>query len=376
MTAASASRPPPLNLDRRIADAWRRAQQLQRTEQKQQQQQQQPPRRTPRRTLATVAPPPPAPPPTAESPSPQQQLSPIVAAAPSEQQRFPRQTATAPEPLQPPSSQLQPPSPGPLSLDRTRDVRDFFAESDIHDDVTVTLRCAEQALLAALGSPTRTVKRGETVQQLKRGLVADALAALPGLCYGDIDLALDGRSMLDPLSLNDFPALAEKQQRGAVLDVVLRRPISDVNGGGDANDDGKEDDEDDDESTAVHLELDEAEPQPAEASPPTPAPQTTPPSTAAAAEEESGDEVAEMLERARRIHCEERERMARENMRLREELAECRRAMASKADVEALRRDLAAAEARAAAAEQARARLQAKLASLQQILVAEEEDDG
>jgi len=58
------------------------------------------------------------------------------------------------------------------------------------------------------------VKIGETVQEIKRRLMVEH-----GIPYSESKLFLDGKFMLDPLSLNDFPSIVEQNKATITVQV-------------------------------------------------------------------------------------------------------------------------------------------------------------
>jgi hypothetical protein len=107
--------------------------------------------------------------------------------------------------------QLAPPL---LTLEQTKGVKDYAEESDIYEDIEVTLRNQ------ATGETERLrLKIGETVQNIKKRIVARAPAGT-AIEYRDVELVLDGRPMMDPLSLNDFPEIVAAKK--ADIKVVIR----------------------------------------------------------------------------------------------------------------------------------------------------------
>ena len=84
----------------------------------------------------------------------------------------------------------------------------YHYESDIFEDIEILLKLpngTEQKL---------NVKIGETVQQLKRYVDTDH--SIP---YEESVLFLNGKAMLDPLSLNDFPTIVKS--KSATIDVKV-----------------------------------------------------------------------------------------------------------------------------------------------------------
>lgn len=98
--------------------------------------------------------------------------------------------------------------------DRREDLKDsYHCESDIFEDIDVQLTFP--------GGDLRIlrVKMGETVQGIKRHIETNF-----GIPYTNSALYLDGKHMLDPLSLNDFPSIAQKQTTS--LEVRVRPTYS------------------------------------------------------------------------------------------------------------------------------------------------------
>jgi hypothetical protein len=84
----------------------------------------------------------------------------------------------------------------------------YYQESDIFEDITITLIMPDGVTFKLI------VKTGETVQEIKRKL--DTLHGIP---YADASLYYNGKCMIDPLSLNDFPGLVCKTN--VCLDVKM-----------------------------------------------------------------------------------------------------------------------------------------------------------
>lgn len=84
----------------------------------------------------------------------------------------------------------------------------YDQESDIFEDIPITLILPDGITFKLV------VKTGETVQEIKRKL--DTLHGIP---YSDATLYYNGRHMIDPLSLNDFPGLVCKTN--VCLDVKI-----------------------------------------------------------------------------------------------------------------------------------------------------------
>jgi hypothetical protein len=94
--------------------------------------------------------------------------------------------------------------------DRREDLKDsYHCESDIFEDIDV------QLLFPGGDQRVLRVKMGETVQGIKRQLETDF-----GIPFSNSSLYLEGKHMLDPLSLNDFPAIA--QGKTTALEVRVR----------------------------------------------------------------------------------------------------------------------------------------------------------
>ncbi|PRP75556.1 hypothetical protein PROFUN_09042 [Planoprotostelium fungivorum] len=102
----------------------------------------------------------------------------------------------------------RPASPS-LDLSRNSSSSSFFEESDIFEEIPVTLELFDGRSL------TKEVEIGETVLGLKR-----ILYDLFHIPFDTITLYLDGKAMLDPLSLNDFPSIVE--QNKAVIQVKVK----------------------------------------------------------------------------------------------------------------------------------------------------------
>jgi len=85
---------------------------------------------------------------------------------------------------------------------------DYHHESDIHEEIPLSLVLPDGVTYKFI------VKTGETVQEIKRKL--DTTHGIP---YSDATLYFNGKCMIDPLSLNDFPGLVCKD--GVSLDVKL-----------------------------------------------------------------------------------------------------------------------------------------------------------
>lgn len=86
----------------------------------------------------------------------------------------------------------------------------YYQESDIFEDIPITLVLPDGVTFKLI------VKTGETVQEIKRKL--DTLHGIP---YSDATLFYNGKCMIDPLSLNDFPGLICKSNNNVCLDVKL-----------------------------------------------------------------------------------------------------------------------------------------------------------
>lgn len=84
-------------------------------------------------------------------------------------------------------------------LDETPTPTSYYQESDIFEDIPITLILPDGITFKLI------VKTGETVQEIKRKL--DTLHGVP---YSDATLYYNGECMIDPLSLNDFPGLVRK----------------------------------------------------------------------------------------------------------------------------------------------------------------------
>jgi len=84
----------------------------------------------------------------------------------------------------------------------------YHQESDIFQDIPITLILPDGVTFKLI------VKTGETVQEIKRKL--DTLHGIP---YSDATLYYNGKCMIDPLSLNDFPGLVCKTN--VCLDVKI-----------------------------------------------------------------------------------------------------------------------------------------------------------
>lgn len=72
-------------------------------------------------------------------------------------------------------------------------VHSYDTESNIHQDIKITFSLPSGELFE------ETVKNGETVQEIKRRLYSAEKIPTNSLFY------FDGKHMMDPLSLNDFP---------------------------------------------------------------------------------------------------------------------------------------------------------------------------
>ena len=77
--------------------------------------------------------------------------------------------------------------------------KDYFEESDIHQDIELHLIVPEPHS-KVIKIKTKT---GDTIQNIKK--VLEDNHDIP---YGAQTLLLEGKPMLDPLSLNDFPLIA------------------------------------------------------------------------------------------------------------------------------------------------------------------------
>ena len=84
----------------------------------------------------------------------------------------------------------------------------YHEESDIHNDIPVQLNFPNGT------TKTINVKIGETVQEIKRRLMVEH-----GIPYSESKLFLDGKFMLDPLSLNDFPSIVEQNRANISIQV-------------------------------------------------------------------------------------------------------------------------------------------------------------
>ncbi len=87
--------------------------------------------------------------------------------------------------------------------------KDYNEESDIHPDIAVHLKFSDTKTMHL------TLKTGDTVQNIKKRLEAEH-----GIQYSKITFTLDGKTMLDPLSLNDFPAVNESVKQNTNLVVI------------------------------------------------------------------------------------------------------------------------------------------------------------
>eukprot|EP00727_Mastigamoeba_balamuthi_P001166 m51a1_g11046 putative telomerase reverse transcriptase (1147) ;mRNA; f:456552-494419 len=84
----------------------------------------------------------------------------------------------------------------------------YYEESDIFEDVPVEIRWTGRGSAARGRRPlSLRFKIGETVQNIKM-----RLAAVFGAPYARTTLMLDGRAMMDPLSLNDFPLIVQRKR--------------------------------------------------------------------------------------------------------------------------------------------------------------------
>jgi hypothetical protein len=79
--------------------------------------------------------------------------------------------------------------------------KSYDTESNIHAKVELTF------LLDNGTTYKKTATAGDTVAQVKK-----ALSDVSGIPYVDLTLTLDGKTMMDPLSLNDLPAARGKQE--------------------------------------------------------------------------------------------------------------------------------------------------------------------
>jgi hypothetical protein len=84
----------------------------------------------------------------------------------------------------------------------------YDQESDIHSDITLTLKLPGDKTLE------KKVSVGNTIFNLKK-LLADE----HGFAFDKLTLTHDDKVMLDPLSLNDFPALSGKDAATIVVTV-------------------------------------------------------------------------------------------------------------------------------------------------------------
>lgn len=84
----------------------------------------------------------------------------------------------------------------------------YHEEADIHETIPLILTLPNGEIL------TRTIKIGDTVQAIKRTLLVEH--SLP---YEKIELCIDGKPMMDPLSLNDFPLIVERKAANLVAQV-------------------------------------------------------------------------------------------------------------------------------------------------------------
>ena len=100
--------------------------------------------------------------------------------------------------------------------------KDYFEESDIHQDIELNLHLSEPA-----GKVIKIkTKTGDTIQNIKK--VLEDNHDIP---YGNQTLLLEGKPMLDPLSLNDFPTIArmikENPSTPHCIDVTVKVRLSD-----------------------------------------------------------------------------------------------------------------------------------------------------
>jgi len=100
---------------------------------------------------------------------------------------------------QPKLSSSLPPIHSHKFLDEKPLSSSYYQESDIFEDIPITLLLPDGVTFKLI------VKTGETVQEIKRKL--DTLHGIP---YSDATLFYNGKCMIDPLSLNDFPGLVCK----------------------------------------------------------------------------------------------------------------------------------------------------------------------
>lgn len=78
----------------------------------------------------------------------------------------------------------------------------YFEESDIHEEIELTLALSDERTIKL------KLKIGDTVQNIKK-----RLEDTHGIPFVRQLFLLDGQPMLDPLSLNDFPAIGKYKRR-------------------------------------------------------------------------------------------------------------------------------------------------------------------
>src|SRR5256885_7453465 len=89
------------------------------------------------------------------------------------------------------------------------------AESSYHEESNIRHDIPLQLNLPNGTTKIISVKIGETVQEIKRRLMVEH-----GIPYSESKLFLDGKHMLDPLSLNDFPSIVETNKACITVEVL------------------------------------------------------------------------------------------------------------------------------------------------------------
>eukprot|EP01088_Endostelium_zonatum_P004381 TRINITY_DN1561_c0_g1_i1.p1 TRINITY_DN1561_c0_g1~~TRINITY_DN1561_c0_g1_i1.p1 ORF type:complete len:108 (-),score=16.68 TRINITY_DN1561_c0_g1_i1:184-507(-) len=89
-----------------------------------------------------------------------------------------------------------------LSANAPKQTKTYDEESDIHEPVTVKLTLPDGT------SKTLNVTVGTTIQIIKKMLETDI-----GLSYKDNDCFYNGKIMMEPLSLNDFPGFLDSSDK-------------------------------------------------------------------------------------------------------------------------------------------------------------------
>lgn len=90
----------------------------------------------------------------------------------------------------------------------------YDKESDIHDHIVVHLVLPDGVIHKF------SVTVGETVQMIKR-----RLEDVHGIPYSDVTLCFNGKCLIDPLSLNDFPELLGKWNVSLDVKISPGKPI-------------------------------------------------------------------------------------------------------------------------------------------------------